>query len=336
MSDDLMPTSFTDPMRDDDPFVAMDQTSSDGLFGLNPFKISDETAGIEALYDLDNVPQTRNPMLDAIFERTARSLKMSLRKIASDQVEVSLKSITTTRYRSYMESISLPALIAVVKASPWGGHLLIIMSAKLVYGLVEATLGGSAKGITGPIEGRAFTAIETRIARWLIDAVMADAEEAFSTVSPVKFELDHTETIPRFINIASPSSIAVAISVSVQIGDLATTVELFIPVSTLDPVRELHPSVNQRDHVPQDDASAQSLQEQVLRSKADLEAVLHEEEFTLERVMALGVGDTLVFERGPNDLVELRCNGTPIAFGRAGRSGQRLAVEVQSCRETQR
>ena len=331
-----MPEPFADPTDHDDPVAAMDQNSIDGLFGLSSFRSNDESAGIEALYDPDNVPQTRNAVLDAIFERMVRSLKTSLRKIASDQVEVALNSITTTRYRSYMESISLPALLGVVKASPWGGYLLIIMSARLVYGLVEATLGGAAKGVTGPIEGRAFTVIETRIARWLIDALIADAEEAFSTVSPVTFTLDHTETIPRFINIASPSSIAVTISVSVQIGDLATNVELFIPLSTLDPVRELHANANPREHVAQDDLSAKALHDQILRSKADLEAILHEEEFTLERVMALGIGDTLMFERGPNDPVEVRCNGASIAFGRAGRSGQRLAVEVQSCRDAPR
>lgn len=336
MSDDLRPHPLADPTDHDDPVAAMDQNSSDGLFELSPVRFNDESAGLKALYDPDHVPQTHDAMLDAIFERMVRSLKISLRKIASDQVEVSLNSITTTRYRSYMESVSLPALLAVVKASPWGGHLLIIMSARLVYGLVEATLGGAAKGTTGPIEGRAFTVIETRIAHWLIDALIADAEEAFSTVSPVTFELDHTETIPRFINIAPPSSIAVLISVSVQIGDLATTVEILIPLSTLDPVRELHAKVNQHEQLPRDDLSAKALHDHILRSKADLEAVLHEEEFTLERVMALGVGDTLMFERGPNDPVEVRCNGIPIAFGRAGRSGQRLAVEVQSCPDAAR
>lgn len=334
MSDDLSDDPFADPNAGGEEIAAMDQSSIDGLLGLNTFGMN-EKGGVEVLYDLNNVPQTRNPMLEAIFERTIRSLKSSLRKIASDQVEVALNAITTTRYRSYMESISLPAVLAVVKAKPWGGYMLMVVSARLVYGLVEATLGGAAKGTNGPIEGRAFTMIETRIARWLIDAMIADAQEAFSTVSPVELELDHTETVPRFINIAPPSSLAVTISVSVQLGDMADNVEMFIPLSTLEPVRELLPNHTMREPNPQDAVWAGELLGEVLRARTELEAVLHEEQFPLKRIMRLGIGDTLLFDRRPDDPIELRCNGTPVAFGRAGRSGDRLAVEVRTCRDQQ-
>lgn len=323
--------SVDDMIAEAGGFAAMDQSSIDGLLGFASGPVDEDGSGLSRLYDLENVPQTRAPMLEAILERTVRTLESSLRKIASDQVEVVLGSIRTTRCKSYMESISLPAVLAIVRASPWGGTFLVVISANLVYGLVEVTLGGLIKNVGAAIEGRAFTSIETRVARRLLDVVIADSQEAFSTVSPVSFALDHLEPIPRFINIASPSSLAVAISVSIQIGDLATTLEILIPHSTLEPIQNLLTQTATNEH--RTDASwSGHLRDEVLRSDATLTAVLHEEKFPLSRIMNLAIGDTLVFERGPEDPIQLRCDGIPVGLAKVGRSGKRAAVKVIAAR----
>lgn len=314
------------------PVSAMDQSSIDGLLGFSTVSFDEETSGIGRLYDQNSVPQTRNAVLESVFERMGRSLKNSLRKLASDQVEVALNSVTNTRYRNYMESIALPAILAVVRATPWSGHFLVVLSANVVYGLVEATLGGATKPGSTSIEGRAFTAIEQRVARRLIDAVITDAEEAFSSLSPVTFELDHIETVPRFISIAPPSSLAATVSVSVQIGEMIANVEIFMPLSVLEPIRDLLAHVSTTERRDTDGLWAADLRTEVMRSKAELSVVLHEERFPLSRVMDLKVGDTLLFERGTEDAVELRCHGVPIGYGRAGRSGRRVAFELGVCR----
>ena len=105
-----------------------------------------------------------------------------------------------------------------------------------------------------------------------------------------------------------------------------------LAVTTLEPVRELlaHSSIG--EHRDRDGAWAAELETEALRAKAELSVVLHEEQFSLSRIMSLQVGDTLLFERGTEDAVELRCNGIPIGLGRAGRSGRRVAFEVGACR----
>lgn len=329
-SDDL-PASFDDLVAQAGGFASMDQNSIDGLLGFAAAPSDEDPNGLSRLYDLENVPQTRAPMLEAIFERTVRTLENSLRKIASDQVEVVLGSIRTTRCKSYMETISLPAVLAVVRASPWGGAFLIVLSANLVYGLVEVTLGGLIKNVAGAIEGRAFTAIETRVAKRLLDLVIYDSQEAFATIAPVTFALDHLEPIPRFINIASPSSLAVAVSVSIQIGDLATSLEILIPHSTLEPIQGLLTQSASNEH--RTDASwSAHLRDEIMRSRATLTAVLHEQHFPISQIMNLQIGDTLMFERGPDDPVELRCDGLPICLGKVGRSGTKAAVKVTASR----
>jgi flagellar motor switch protein FliM len=48
----------------------------------------------------------------------------------------------------------------------------------------------------------------------------------------------------------------------------------------------------------------------------------------LGRVLDLAVGDTLMFEMKPTDLVEVRCGGVSLARGRIGRVEGRIAVQV--------
>lgn len=320
-----------DGMAGNDAVAAMmDQSSIDGMLGFATLALDDLDTGngINQLYDPKSVPQLRNPRLEAVVERMIRSLKNSLRKIASDQVEVILNSITNQRCQNYMESIALPAVLAVVRANPWGGSFLIVLGASLVYSLVEITLGSPTKGVGAAIEGRAFTAIETRIARRLLDAIMADAEEAFSTVSPVTFALDHIENIPRFINIAPPSSIAVTVSVTVQLGDMSADIEIVIPNTTLEPIRgALNQSAGHGDRGNGNLWSSQLLEE-VHQAPVKLSAILQEEQFPLGRIMSLAVGETLLFERGPDEPIELRCENVPVAVGRAGRSGNRVAFKL--------
>lgn len=286
--------------------------------------------GIGVLYDLNVVPAARNPTLDAVFDRTARSLKSSLRKIASDDVEVAVASIGTIRCRAYLDSITLPAVLGVVQASPWGGRLLVVVGAKLVYGLLEATLGSAAQAGEASRERRAFTVIETGVARRLVETLLADAAEALSAVSPVTLALDHLESIPHFIDIAPPASAAVVVAMSVQLGDITGTVEIFIPVATLEPVRELLPSGSPREHGAPDEIWSRHLSQEVCRSTVELEAVLYEERLKLSRVVQLGIGDTLLFESGPDDPIELRCNGVAVAQGRVGRNKDRVAVKILS------
>jgi len=58
-------------------------------------------------------------MLEVVFDRLVRMLTTSLRNFTSDNVEVSLDAITSTRFGDYLNSVPLPAMLAVFKAEQW-------------------------------------------------------------------------------------------------------------------------------------------------------------------------------------------------------------------------
>jgi flagellar motor switch protein FliM len=308
----------------------MDQNLIDSILGFSKGEHADDTVGPRALLHTTAVPHERVPMLEAAFERLVRSLKSSMRKLASDNVEVTLCEMTSSRFGPYLTSIALPAMLAIVKTDPWGGLCIVSVSAGLVYSLVELVLGGSTAGQNAQIEGRGFTSIEMRIARLLFDAILTNMEEAFSTITPVTFSIEHFETSPRFAAIAPPASLTALAKFRIEMGGVSGDFEIAIPYSTLEPVRDLLLTNYSGDKLGNDEIWGTHLAAQAAVSETMLSAILYEGKMPLGKILNLGVGDTLMFTTKPDDFIDLRCENVVLARGRLGRVDHNIAVRVET------
>lgn len=300
-------------------------------YGGKPGDLADDNTGPRALLHPTQVPHERVPMLEAAFERLVRSLKSSLRKLASDNVEVTLSEMTSTRFGPYMSSIALPAMLAIVKTDPWGGLCIVSVSAGLVYSLVELVLGGGhGTGQSASVEGRGFTTIEMGIARRLFDSILTNAEDAFSTITPVTFSIEHFETSPRFAAIAPPASLTALARFKIEMGGVSGDFEIAFPYSTLEPVRDVLLTNYSGDKLGNDEIWGSHLAAQAAVSETTLSAILYEGRMPLGRIMNLGVGDTLMFTTKPEDFIDLRCENVVLARGRLGRVDHNIAVRVET------
>src|SRR3954454_24700400 len=111
----------------------LNQDEIDSLLG---FDLSDEEGGertgIRAIINSALVSYDRLPMLDIVFDRLVRLMTTSLRNFTSDTVEVSLDNITSVRFGDYMNSIPLPAVLAVFKAEEWENFGLATVDSSLI------------------------------------------------------------------------------------------------------------------------------------------------------------------------------------------------------------
>jgi flagellar motor switch protein FliM len=309
--------------------ASFNQASIDDFLGLGGFGGPVQAAsGIDALVHAPTVPYERIPMLEAVFDRLVKLLRISARKITSDIVEVRLDRITSLRFGQYLDSVSLPSLIGVTKAQPWNNFGLITVDSSLVYALIDVVFGGSANLSPPVVEGRSFSSIEMNMLRRFFEAVLADTRDAFSSISPVDFVLDHFETNPRFASITQPQNIVALATFKVELGTLQGFFDIVLPFVTLEPIREALSLSYVGDRLGQDDVWAQHLVTEVSRSEVKLTAVLHEELLPLGRVLNLAVGDTLMFDIGPDNHVQLRCADVLMTRGRMGRAGSHVAVKL--------
>ena len=309
-------------------------TSEPGIGGrkLPGVPAESSPAGIVRLADRESVPQARAPVLEAALERAARSLEIALRRILPGDVETAVSTVGTTRSRAYLDAVAPPALPAILRTS-WGGPMLAVLAPDLLSGLVELTLGAPAGREPRPAAPRPLTAIETRIARRLLDEVALHLQDAMAAVAPVRLAFDRFEPVPRFVDLGPPAGLALCATLSVRAGFLAGAVELLLPHATLEPVPEL--LVQAAEAAPADAAWTEHLRAEALRAGTVLTALLHEQRFPLREVMDLAVGATLMFDRGVADPIELRCGAVPVATGKLGRHGRQAAVKVLSVAEGQ-
>ena len=95
----------------------LNQDEIDSLLGFSSGEESGgERSGVRALINSALVSYERLPMLEVVFDRLVRLMTTSLRNFTSDNVEVSLDSISSIRFGDYLNSIPLPAIISVFRA----------------------------------------------------------------------------------------------------------------------------------------------------------------------------------------------------------------------------
>src|ERR1700726_3343702 len=155
----------------------LNQEGIDSLLGFNIAEISlNENSGIRAIIDSAMVSYERLPMLEIVFDRLVRLMTTSLRNFTSDNVEVSLDRITSVRFGDYLNSIPLPAILAVFKAEQWDNYGLITVDSNLIYSVIDVLLGGRRAPSSVRIEGRPYTSIETSMIRRMVELILSARE----------------------------------------------------------------------------------------------------------------------------------------------------------------
>lgn len=318
------------------PGRVLDQDEIDSLLGFDGDEGGGDVQGIQALINSALVSYERLPMLDIIFDRMVRMMSTSLRNFTSDNIEVSLDNITSVRFGDYLNSIPLPAMLAVFRAEEWDNYGLMTVDSSLIYSIVDVLLGGRRGTAAMRIEGRPYTTIEQTLVERMIAVILKDMAAAFEPLSPTNFTFDRLETNPRFATIARPPNAAVLIKLRIDMEDRGGRLELLYPYATLEPVRELLLQRFMGEKFGRDSIWETHLATELWSADFQLKAVLDEQMLSLRDVMRLEVGQTLMFNVGPKDSIDLRCGDVSLVQGRMGRSGQHLAIQVEDVRKLRR
>lgn len=307
----------------------LNQEEIDGVLGFSMRELSASGAGgVRAIVDSGVVQYERLPMLEIVFDRMIRLLSTSLRNLFQDNVEVTLDNITSVRFGDYVNAIPLPTLLGVFKADPWENSGLVTVDTNLAYATFDLLLGGKRGGSSSRLDGRPFTAIEMTLVRRLVEIILADLQLSFQPLSPVSFLIDRIETNPRFATITRPGNAAILIGLRLDVDGRGGRMQILFPYATLEPIRELLTQSFMGERLGRDQVWEGHLATEIWQADVAMEAVLHEMMLPLKRVMRLRVGDTLMFDAKPTDLVTVRCGEWALTQGRIGRVDGNIAVQV--------
>jgi len=317
--------------RPTQPDRILNQDEIDNLLG---FEVEQEgqtdRTGVRAIVNSALVSYERLPMLEIVFDRLVRLMTTSLRNFTSENVEVSLDSISSVRFGDYLNSIPLPAILAVFRARQWDNFGLFMVESNLIYSIVDVLLGGRRGTAAMRIEGRPYTTIELSLVQRMLEVVLQDTQNAFEPLSPVTLELDRMETNPRFAAIARPANAAICVKLRVDMEDRGGRIEMLLPYATLEPIRELLLQMFMGEKFGRDRIWESHLADELWSTQIGLDAVLDQQKMSLRDVMDFQVGQTLMLNNGPEGLIDLRCGDVSLAKGRMGRMGSSVAVRVEN------
>jgi flagellar motor switch protein FliM len=307
----------------------LNQNEIDSLLGVDDSEShSRDNSGIRAIIDSALVSYERLPMLEVVFDRLVRMMSTSLRNFTSDNVEVSIDNITSIRFGDYLNSIPLPAMLAVFKAEEWDNFGLITIDSALIYSIVDVLLGGRRGTAAMRIEGRPYTTIERNLVERLVSVVLSDLSGAFDPLSPVTFRFERLETNPRFATIGRPANAAVLARLRVDMEDRGGRLEVLLPYATLEPVREILLQGFLGEKFGRDSIWEAHLAGELWHTNVAIEAVLDSFEISLQDVINWKVGSRLMLNVDSHADVNLVCGDLTMFTGKMGRKGGNIAVRI--------
>src|SRR5690606_42102661 len=84
-------------------------------------------------------------------------------------------------------------------------------------------------------------------------------------------------------------------------------IELLLPYAPSEPIRGQPLQMFMGEKFGRDPIWEGHLATEIYQADVEIEAVLHEQELPLSKVLNLEPGQTVMFDRGPSDPVRLRC-----------------------------
>ncbi len=308
----------------------LNQDEIDSLLGFDINDGNDEDrSGVRAIINSALVQYERLPLLEIAFDRLVRLMTTSLRTFTSDNVEVSMDSISSIRFGDYLHSIPLPAILAVFQAEELDNYGLLTVDSNLIYSIVDVLLGGRRGTSAMRIEGRPYTTIERMLVRRMIEVILDDAKEAFEPITEVNFKLDRIETNPRFAAIARPANAAILIKLRVDMEDRGGRIELLLPYATLEPIRKTLIQQFMGEKFGRDNIWESHLASELWTTDVELNAVLDDFFTPVSKVLDLKVGDTLMLNVTSDSEIDLKCGSVQVAKVRMGRVQHKIAVRLE-------
>jgi flagellar motor switch protein FliM len=307
----------------------LNQAEIDSLLGFDSApEAQEDKTGIQRIVSAGLVSYERLPMLEIVFDRLVRIMSTSLRNFTSDNVEVSIDSIVSLRFGDYLNSVPLPAMLAVFRVEEWDNYGLLVIDSALIYSIVDVLLGGRRGTAAMRIEGRPYTTIERTLVERLITVVLHDFSEAFRPLAPVQFRFERLEVNPRFAAVSRLANACILSRLRVDMEDRGGKIELLLPYATLEPVRELLLQQFMGERFGRDSIWETHLAEQLRHTELSLDVVLDEQTMPLASILSLRRGDRITLSAAPGAPVRLRCGEVALFEGELGRRENRLAVRI--------
>ncbi len=265
--------------------------------------------------------------LEVIHENFGRLLQTFLSGYLRAPVKISILSVDQYAYSEFSNAISNPAFLSIIDFEPLQGEIIIDISSKIAFAIIDRLLGGDGKKVD---EIRSFTEIELTLLRKLINKINNLLSDAWKNVVDLKPSLGRIETNPQFAQIVSPSETIALITLNISIGDVKGMLNICLPYIVIESILD---KLNTKywftsTKTKQNKDNVKILEQRIKKALVLMKAELATTTLTLKDITELQVGDVIRIDDFNGNDVKIKIGSNLIFYGESGAIGKKMAVKV--------
>lgn len=281
-------------------------------------------------YDLasqERIIRGRMPTMELIHDRFSRSFRTALSKFLGRTCFINVGGIEIVKFGLFMKKLPLPSSLHIYRMPPLQGHALLVVSTPLVFGMVDSLFGGKGIGKV-KIEGREYTAIETRLIGKVVMMALEILKDAWAPIHPVDFVYVRSEFNPLAIAIVPPTDVVIIVTVEVELEQESTTLTLCTPYSTIEPIRQKLTTGFQSNRLEIDSHVIKRMEANIKKTQVDMSVQLAQGGIKTRDALKLKVGDIIPLETNPTEKAMIQVERKPKYQGFVGSYRANRAIKV--------
>lgn len=262
-----------------------------------------------------------------IHEIFARLISNFLTGYLRALVQVDVISVEQLSYYEFSNSISNPAVLAVVDFTPLTGSVMFELAPQIAYSLIDRILGGKGSTID---KIRGFTEIELAIVERIIIQILNLMREPWENVIEIRPRLEKIETNAQFAQIIAPNEIVALVTLSARIGEVEGMINICIPHMVIEPVMpklstKLWFSMIEKEITSE---NKENIESKIQNTPVPVRAVLGRTTITVNDFIELQPGDVIPLDANANGDLEVLVGDLLKFYGKPGVRRNKVAVKI--------
>lgn len=283
------------------------------------------------------LPKEQTWTLQMIHEDLAKRLTAFLSVYLRSKVQVTLSALEQGTYAVFISDMPTPTITYIVSLSALPGRIILGIQADLAIAIIDRMLGGTG---LSQAQSRELTSLETGLLRKAVEKILDELAGAWENITEIEPIIEGVVMNPLFAGVAFPSDSALLTAYDVFFEDSSGTMNITIPFSVLDPIaQELSSGMWGRRTASRSGVGSDELMRQMAAHLAQIKVPLSVRMTTpglhLEEMSDLEAGDILLLDARADAMARIYIGGQHKGWGRPGRIGRRLAVQIEKVIESE-
>lgn len=265
--------------------------------------------------------------LNVIYDNYARLVTNFLSGYLRALVQVDVISVEPIAYYEFSNSLSNPAVLAVVDFAPLSGSIILEVAPSVAFALIDRILGG--KGL--PMDKiREFTEVELAIIERIISQLLNLMREPWENVVEVKPRLEKIETNVQFAQIVSANEMIALITLGTRIGEVEGMVNICIPYMAVEPILSKLSTKywfanNEKEPKPED---KKTIEQKIQNTKIPISVILGRTTIQVADLIEMQCGDVIPLNTNVNGKLDVLVGDILKFYCSPGVKKNKVAVKI--------